>query len=78
MSLAFAVTHVLCFCSRKHKGSDSGLVIDFIMCERRTNRINCDEQGTMYSTIKLELLPNLQVIPNIERDDHDVMSCHVN
>ena len=27
--------------------------IDFIMCERRTNesnRINCDEQGTMYST----------------------------
>jgi len=53
----------------------------------QSNRINCDEQGTMYSTVlkyvleytmRLELLPNLQVIPNIERDDHHVMSCHVN
>ena len=45
-----------------------------------TNKVQCTVLKYVldYSTtMTLELLPNLQVIPNIERDDLDVMSCQL-
>ena len=46
-----------------------------------TNKVQCTVllvlKYVLEYTMTLELLPNLQVIPNIERDDHDVMSCQL-